>query len=173
MSSRAPAYRTAAPRRKKKGMTTFFATSESWRGLVQRLVLAFVVFAHGGQKLFGWWGGYGYEGTMGYFASLGVPAAMANLVILTETAGMLALAAGFATRLVAGGLSLIMLGAIVLQHAQFGFFMNWGGNLGGEGFELHLLALALSVPLALTGAGKLSVDGLIAQRLHVGRLARA
>ena len=77
---------------------------------------------------------------------------------------MLALAAGFFTRLVAAGAAATMLGAIVLVHAQNGFFMNWASAPHGEGYELHLLALALALPLVVTGGGAWSVDRLVATR---------
>ena len=146
--------------------TKLFATSESWRGLAQRLLLAFVVFGHGGQKVFGWWGGYGFEGTAGWFAGLGVPLAVVVLIMLCETVGMIALAAGFMTRFVAAALSVIIAGSIVLFHGPYGFFMNWGGAPRPEGYEYHLLVLALSIPLIFTGAGKASLDGAIARRLR-------
>ena len=127
--------------------------------LFQRLVLALVIGAHGAQKAFGWFGGFGFEGTMQFFTNtLHVPAPLTLLVILGETAGALGLALGLLTRFAALGVTATMLGAIGLMHAQFGFFMNWGGTQGGEGYELHLLALALSVPLMMRGGGAYSLD---------------
>ena len=148
-------------------MKRFFDTDESLRSLFQRVLLATVVAGHGAQKLFGWFGGYGLDGTMQYFTeSVGAPAVVGLLIIVLETAGMLALAAGFLTRFLAAGTTLVMLGAIAFEHGKVGFFMNWGGVAGrGEGYELHLLALALSIPLVATGAGAGSLDRLIARRL--------
>lgn len=134
--------------------------------LIQRLVLAAVVFPHGAQKLFGWFGGYGYEGTMGFFTSQGVPAPLAFLVIMAETVGTLLLAIGLLSRIAAIGVACVMAGAIAIVHAKVGFFMNWTGQQGGEGFEYHLLALALAIPIAIWGAGRASVDATIAQRLE-------
>ena len=147
-------------------MQRFFATNDSYVSLFQRVALAALAFAHGAQKLMGWWGGYGYAGTMQWFTeTMGVPAPAALLVILVETAGMIALAAGFLTRLVSAGFALTMVGAIAMMHAQHGFYMNWGGNLGGEGFEYNLALLALAIPLAIRGAGAWSLDAVIARRL--------
>lgn len=134
--------------------------------LLQRLVLALVLFPHGSQKLLGWFGGYGFSGTMGFFTTtMGLPWLVALLVILGEFFGPLMLAIGFGTRVAALGITAIMTGAIVTSHLQFGFFMNWFGGQKGEGFEFHLLALALSVPLLIWGGGRNSIDGRIAKRL--------
>lgn len=148
-------------------MKRFFDTDESRTLFFQRLALAILAFAHGGQKLFGLWGGYGFSGTMGWFTeTLGVPAPLALLVILVESAGMVALAAGFLTRLVSAGFALTMVGAIVLMHGEHGFYMNWGGNLGGEGYEYNLALIVLSLTLAVRGAGAWSLDGVIARRIR-------
>jgi putative oxidoreductase len=148
-------------------MKRFFDTTDSRILAFQRLVLATVIGAHGAQKLLGWFGGYGFDGTMHWFThDMGSPAIVALLVILSDSIGMVALAAGFATRFVAAGAAATMAGAIILLHAQNGFFMNWGGTLAGEGFELHILALGLALPLVVAGAGAWSVDGLISRRLR-------
>ena len=141
---------------------------------LQRAVLALVMFPHGAQKLLGWFGGYGFSGTMGYFTgSLHVPAPLALLVILGESIGALALLAGLGTRVAAFGVSAIMLGAIVTTHASVGFFMNWFGNQPGEGYEFHLLALALSVPLMIAGGGRYAVDSWLRARLEAPRAVLA
>ncbi len=152
-------------------MRRFFATNDSWVALAQRAVLAAVIFPHGAQKLLGWYGGTGWNGTMQFFTNgLHVPAALAALVILAESLGALGLLFGAFTRLAAAGIAGSMLGAIALVHAGNGFFMNWFGAQPGEGFEYHLLALALAVPLVVTGAGRWSVDGVLkrAQALPAG-----
>jgi putative oxidoreductase len=143
----------------------FFATDDALFPLVTRIALGAVILPHGAQKLLGWFGGYGFSGTMSYFTgSLHIPAPLSLLVILGESLGALGLIAGLGTRLAAVGLSLTMLGAIVLTHAPHGFFMNWFGQQRGEGFEFHLLVLGMSVPLAIWGAGAYSVDHLLARR---------
>src|SRR5262249_30960101 len=152
-------------------MRRFFATDDSWVSFVQRVLLAVVFFPHGMQKLLGWFGGQGWDTTIGQFTAKGMPAVIAALVIIAESFGAIGLFLGFFTRLTAIGISAVMLGAIFLVHAKIGFFMNWTGQQRGEGLEYHLLALALSLPLIVTGAGAWSLDGLIA-RTKVTRHAR-
>jgi putative oxidoreductase len=136
------------------------STDASKTLLFQRVVLAGVILPHGLQKAFGWFGGWGFDGTIAWFqTALGVPAPVAVLVIAADFLGALALAFGLFSRLAALGVALTMLGAIFLVHAPNGFFMNWAGTAPGEGYEFHLLALALSVPLVVRGGGAASLDG--------------
>jgi putative oxidoreductase len=124
-----------------------------------RLVLGVVFFAHGAQKLLGWFGGFGFSATMGFFThQAGLPAPLAFLVIMTEFFGGLGLILGFLTRIPALGIAVEMIGAIFLVHLPNGFFMNWYGNQKGEGFEYHLLTIATAAVLLLRGAGAFSVD---------------
>lgn len=130
--------------------------------LTARIILGTVVAAHGAQKLFGWFGGYGFEGTMGFFTGvIGLPYVLALLIILAESIGMIALIAGFVSRVLSVSLIMIMLGAIITTHAQAGFFMNWSGAQAGEGYEFHLLVIALASVIALNGAGSYSADAYI------------
>ena len=141
-------------------------TSRDEATAVLRIVLRMVFLAHGAQLLLGWFGGPGLEGAIGYFTGmLGSPWFVAVLAILAQFFGGLGLIVGFLGRIAAGGIALVMVGAIVTVHAQVGFFMNWFGNKAGEGFEYHLLALGLGLVLMVKGAGKLSIDNLIAQGL--------
>jgi len=128
-----------------------------------RLVLGVVFFAHGAQKLLGWFGGYGFHGTMGFFEHLGFPAPVAFLIICTEFFGGLGLIVGLLTRIAALGIGVEMIGAIFLVHLPNGFFMNWYGKQKGEGFEYHLLAIAMAGVLLLRGAGKFSADGAVSE----------
>lgn len=147
-------------------MNRFLRTDTSLTLAAQRAVLGLVIFPHGLQKTAGWFGGYGFDGTMGYFTgALGIPAPLAFLVIVAETAGAVGLVLGLGTRLAAAGAALVMAGAAVMVHAPHGFFMNWGGQAGGEGFEYHLLALALALPLVVRGAGRFSIDAWLSARL--------
>jgi putative oxidoreductase len=147
-------------------LNSLFRTDDSTRNLWLRLVLAGVMAPHGAQKLLGWFGGYGFSGTMGFFTDkLGVPAPLALLVIVAESFGALALAAGFLTRAAAAGIVAVMAGAVVMAHAPHGFFMNWYGNQAGEGFEYHLLVVGMAAVLVATGAGRASVDAWLARRL--------
>ena len=149
-------------------MKNLFATdTHSTILTLQRALLGAVIFPHGAQKLLGWFGGYGFDGTMKFFTeTMHLPAPVALLVILGESLGALALIAGLGTRVAAFGISAIMLGAVLTSHASVGFFMNWNGNQPGEGFEYHLLALALSVPLTIWGGGRYAVDSWIRARLE-------
>lgn len=141
-----------------------FGTQNDYTGLVMRLTLGGVMLPHGLQKVFGMFGGAGLQATMNTFtAKLGLPAPVAVLVILAESAGALGLIFGFCTRLCALGIALVMGGAIFFVHGRHGFFMNWFGAQGGEGFEYHLLAIGLAVALLLHGAGKWSLDQRIAR----------
>ena len=130
--------------------------------LVLRLTLAVVMFAHGAQKVLGWFGGSGLRGTLDLLQKSGVSWPVAVLTIMAEFLGPLGLAVGLLTRVAALGIAVVMLGAILTVHRQHGFFMNWYGNEQAEGFEYHLLAIGLAVALVLDGAGAWSLDALIA-----------
>ncbi len=146
-------------------MKAFFYTDENWNNLILRVLLGIVIFPHGAQKLLGWFGGYGFEGTVGFFTSkMGMPWIIAVLVILGESLGALGLIFGFLTRFCAASMVVIMSGAVMMAHAPNGFFMNWSGKQGGEGFEYHILVLAICLPLILTGGGKFSLDGFISHK---------
>ena len=148
-------------------MKAFFATDNGWAGLILRLSLGLVMFPHGAQKMLGWFGGHGFSGTMGFFTgTMHLPWIIAFLVIMGEFFGSLALIAGFFSRFVAASFVIIMLGAIATSHLPHGFFMNWSGQQQGEGYEYHLLVIGMSVALMLTGAGQLSVDRMVAQRIE-------
>lgn len=137
-----------------------------------RLVLGVIFFAHGAQKMLGWFGGYGFTGTMGFFTNvMHIPALFAFLAIAAEFFGGLGLIFGFLTRIAALGIFTNMTVAIAMVHHQFGFFMNWTGAQKGEGFEYHLLVLALTVFLIIRGAGAVSVDRLLSVPAeHVGQV---
>ncbi len=147
-------------------MKTLFATEDTWSGLLLRLTLGVVMFPHGAQKLLGWYGGFGFSGTMGFFTEqMRIPAALAFLVILAESFGSLGLIVGFLTRVAAAGMVAVMVGAITMVHWPHGFFMNWFGKQQGEGFEYHVLVIGIGLTLLLIGGGKWSVDGELAKRL--------
>ncbi len=147
-------------------MKILFDTDDGWSGLILRLTLGVVMWPHGAQKLLGWYGGFGFSGTMGFFTEqMHVPWIVAFLVIIGESLGSLALLAGFLTRFAAASLGVIMLGAISMVHWPHGFFMNWFGKQQGEGFEYHLLVIGISIALLITGGGKWSLDRLISDKL--------
>lgn len=144
-------------------------TDSDYALTISRLVLGSVFFAHGAQLLLGWFGGYGLTGSMQFFTQhLGIPAAFAFLAICAQFLGGLMLISGFAGRIAAIAIICDMAVAIVKVHWQFGLFMNWFGNQKGEGFEYHLLAIALGLVVVLRGSGAVSLDRLLAQvRLSV------
>jgi putative oxidoreductase len=148
-------------------MKLLFDTDESWAGLILRLTLGLVIFPHGAQKLLGWYGGFGFSGTMDFFTgTMHLPWLIAFLVIIGESFGSIALLAGLLTRFTTVSLAVIMLGAITMVHMPNGFFMNWSGKQTGEGYEYHLLVIGISLALLITGAGKWSVDKVIAERVR-------
>jgi putative oxidoreductase len=147
-------------------LNSLLHTQADWAGLILRLVLAFVIFPHGAQKVLGWFGGYGYAGTMQYFTkTVGLPTPIAFLGIAAEFVGPILLVAGFGTRVAALLIAAVMVGAILKVHRGTGFFMNWGGQHkpGQEGYEYHLLVIAIAAALLVTGGGAFSIDGLLAR----------
>jgi putative oxidoreductase len=125
---------------------------------VARLALGVVMFPHGAQKALGWFGGEGFRATIEAMGQQGIPVSGAVLIMMGELLGGLALVVGLLGRVAAASIATIMLGAIFLVHAQYGFFMNWTGTQPGEGFEYHLLALGLALVVLVKGSGALSID---------------
>jgi len=138
-------------------------TDNSVAGLVLRVMLGVVMFPHGAQKVFGWFGGHGFSATMNSFTeNMGIPWVLALLAVLAESLGAVALILGLLTRVAALGIGVVMVVATLMVHWQHGFFMNWFGNKQGEGFEYHLLALAIAAALVIRGGGLWSVDRALA-----------
>lgn len=130
---------------------------------ILRLVLGIVFLAHGSQKVLGWFGGYGFSATMGFFTQvMHIPAIFAFLAICAEFLGGIGLILGALGRIAAFGIACNMVVAFTLVHSHFGFFMNWTGQQKGEGFEYHLLALAIALVLMVRGSGAYSVDRALA-----------
>jgi len=138
------------------------STSNDFTLTIVRLVLGVTFFMHGAQKMLGWFGGYGFHGTMGLFTQMGTPAPLAFLAICAEFFGGLGLLVGLLGRIAALGIIVNMLVAIVTVHHVNGFFMNWTGQQKGEGFEYHLLAIALAIAVLIKGSGAISIDRAIA-----------
>ena len=133
--------------------------------LLTRIFVGGIVFAHGAQKVFGWFAGYGFHATTDYFVeTIGLPYVIAVLIILAESIGMIVLALGLFSRILSASVILIMLGAIFTEHGQFGFFMNWSGSQAGEGFEFHLAIIALATVIMLQGAGFYSLDSYLLRK---------
>jgi len=134
--------------------------------LVLRLALGIVFYFHGMQKLTTMYGGYGFTGTMGFFTEkLGIPALFAFLAIMAEGAGWAGLISGLLTRVAAFGITVNMIVAVYMLHWQNGIFMNWFGNQKGEGFEYHILAIAIGIVLIIKGGGKLSLDRVLSEKM--------
>jgi putative oxidoreductase len=136
------------------------ASNPSWSTLALRIPIGITFMAHGGQKLFAWFGGYGLEGTGQWMASIGIEPGyqMALMAGSAEFFGGIALLLGLLVRPAAFMLSITMVVAIFSVHFSNGLFMS------NNGYEFALALLAASVSLMLSGAGKFSVDNLLRQR---------
>jgi putative oxidoreductase len=130
---------------------------------ILRLTLGAVFFAHGAQKMLGWWGGRGFSATMSGFEHTGIPAVFAFLAIVAEFFGAIGLILGLLGRVAAFGLACVMMVAIAKVHAVNGLFMNWAGQQKGEGFEYHVLVLAITVAIMIAGSGAWSVDRVLSR----------
>jgi len=142
-------------------LTRLMRTGDDTAATILRLVLGLVMFPHAAQKVFGWFGGPGFGDAVGFFSSMGMPKALAVLVILVEFFGSVLLILGLASRVGAAFITIIMLGAILTVHLHNGFFMNWFGSQAGEGFEYHLLAIGIAVAVMIRGGGRISLDRMI------------
>jgi putative oxidoreductase len=144
-------------------MDMIFGTFPSWSLLIVRVVLGVIFLAHGAQKVFGWFGGNGLKGTIGYFKqALGIPAGATVIAALIECFGGLAVLVGFLARPAALGLIVVMLVAISTVHWKNGFFLNWANAPGkGHGYEMNLALIGMALAVVVGGAGRFSVDRLI------------
>jgi putative oxidoreductase len=134
-------------------------TYPSWSHLVIRVALGVVFVAHGGQKVFGWFGGHGLRATVAAFEGMGIPASAAAFAAFVELFGGLAMLLGLLARPAAAGLIVIMLVAIAKVHAPHGFFLNFAGTPGkGHGFEFNFALIAMALSILIGGAGVLSLD---------------
>lgn len=141
----------------------FFYTGNHWTGFISRVTLGLLILPHGLQKTFGFFGGYGFNGTMGWFTeTMHIPWLLGAFIIIAEFIGAISLIAGFATRFWSLVMIPLMIGAILMVHLPHGWFMDWDGVLKGEGFEYHIAIITLSVISLLNGAGRFSVDRKIA-----------
>ena len=138
----------------------------SYAALFLRLGLGVIFFAHGAQKVLGWFGGYGLAGSLGYFENyLGISAPLFYLTAFTEFLGGIAIIFGLFSRVFAVGYFIEMLVVLFKIHLPMGFFMNWGAIAGhGEGYEFHIALIAMSLAAALVGPGTYSLDYVIASR---------
>jgi len=140
-------------------MQELLATWPSFAVTLVRVTLGVVFFAHGAQKVLGWWGGAGLSNTVLHLGSVGVSRPAAYAVCFVELLGGIALMLGLLTRPAALAVALVMLGAIVKVHARWGFFINWMQTPGrGHGIEADLAYLAMALACLLAGGGALSLD---------------
>lgn len=149
-------------------LNTLFNTDCGDNGaLIARVFAGLVILPHGLQKLFGMFGGYGFNATLEFFsASMGIPVPVGFLIIMGESVGAIFLVLGFLSRISAAGLFIIMIGAIFMGHLQHGFFMNWFGNQQGEGFEYHLLVIGLALIAIINGGGRWAIDSFLSKKLR-------
>ena len=138
-------------------------TSQDWTLTILRLAAGIMIFPHGLQKTFGWFGGAGFSAQMAGFERSHIPAMFAFIAIAAEFLGGLGLILGALTRVAAFGLAMDMIVGVYLLHWRNGFFMNWSGHQKGEGFEFHILAVAMAVVLMARGGGAASVDRALAR----------
>jgi putative oxidoreductase len=132
----------------------------SWSHAIVRLALGVVFVAHGGQKVFGWFGGPGRKATVQMFQQyMKIPPAATVTGALIELLGGLAMLLGLLARPAALGLIVVMLVAIVKVHGRHGFFINFSGTPGkGHGFEFNFVLIAMALIILIGGAGAFSLD---------------
>jgi len=131
-------------------------TKDDFVMLFLRVMLGVVYIPHGLQKILA------FKWTMQMFTvDLHIPWVFAFLAVMAEFLGSWGLIAGFLTRVAAFGIAIDMAVAVYLLHWRNGFFMNWFGSQKGEGFEFHILAIAIAVVLMIRGGGLWSVDRVI------------
>jgi putative oxidoreductase len=148
---------------------SLIGTHADWTVGIARIVLGLIFFAHGAQKMLGWYGGPGLAKTMSMFTKhLHLPSAFAFLVIAGECFAGIGLIVGLFSRIAALVIALMMVGAIATVHFRYGHFLNWFGSQEGHGIEYHLLAIALALVVVVKGAGAFSLDRLVHE--HVWRL---
>jgi putative oxidoreductase len=123
-----------------------------------RVVAGGVMFPHGMQKMFGWFGGAGFFGTIHNFGQRGFPAALVFLLILTEFFGSIGLILGCLSRIAAFGFVVDMTVGAITVTSKFGMFINWAGKQKGEGMEFQFLMIAMTLAILIAGGGAFSVD---------------
>jgi putative oxidoreductase len=137
-------------------------TRNDWTLTLIRLVAGGVMLPHGMQKMFGWFGGGGFTGTMHGLAQRGIPAPLVFLVIVAEFFGALGLILGCLSRFAAFGIAVDMIVAAILVTSHFGMFINWAGKKKGEGMEYQFLMIGMSLAILFAGGGACSVDRVLA-----------
>lgn len=145
----------------KQTLKKVFQSNAGFAALILRVPVGIILAAHGAQKLFGWFGGYGLEGTGQWMASIGLEPGflMALMAGSAEFFGGLALIFGLLTRPAAAVSAFTMVIAIFTVHFANGLFMS------NNGYEFALALFAATLALAFQGAGRLSLDNLVAEKL--------
>ncbi|HZP02966.1 MAG TPA: DoxX family protein [Terriglobia bacterium] len=153
----------------------WLAAREEWAPLFLRLSLGLVFLAHGAQKLLGWFGGSGWNGTMQYFTqTLHIPTVFAALVIVLEFFGGAALLAGAFTRWTALLLGIEMVVAALKVHLANGFFMNWANTPNaGHGIEFNVILVGALAALLVMGGGRLSLDAALTRPFNLNEKEEA
>jgi putative oxidoreductase len=150
-------------------LTWLLGTDGDWVIAIARIALGVVFFAHGAQKMLGWFGGTGLQTTVRIFREhLHIPAPLAVLAVAAEFLGGLGLIVGLFSRVAALSIAAVMCVALFAVHRKFGFFMDWYGDKRGHGIEYHILVLALAMLVIFKGAGALSLDQVLSR--HLGAL---
>lgn len=143
-------------------ISNLFSTDPDWTLTAIRITLGVVFFAHGAQKVLGWFGGAGLQGTLRTMHDhIHLPIPVAFLAVMSEFLGGAGLIVGLLSRVAAIGICITMLSAIVMVHGRNGLFMNWLGDRKGHGIEYHLLAMALAIAIVVRGSGAASLDRLL------------
>ena len=149
-------------------LRNLLSTNSDWTLTIVRTLLGVVFFAHGAQKLLGWYGGPGLKETIRTMHDyLGLPLPLAFVAVATEFFGGVGLIVGLLSRVAAVGIAVTMLSAIVMVHGRNGLFMDWFGARKGHGYEYHLLAIALALVLVAKGSGAFSLDHLLFSSMGV------
>lgn len=135
-----------------------FKTTKNWGATAIRVALGCVLFSHGAQSMLGWFGGFGLKSTLEFLSiNMGLPTFIGFIVISIQFFGSIMLLIGAFTRVAALGVFGIFMG-MATYHFDYGFHMNWSGTNAGEGYEYHVLVLAMCLMLFISGGGALSVD---------------
>jgi len=146
-------------------LSKIIRTSDDKVLTVLRLALAIVVITHGAQKIFGWFGGFGFAGTYGFLTQqMHIPAPLAILVFAAEFLAPIGLFIGFLSRIAAFGIAIDFAVALFMVHLPNGFFMNWTGKQKGEGIEFFILAIGIAIAIMIGGSGAWSVDRTLTTR---------
>ncbi len=138
--------------------TLLLQTTENWGATALRIGLGLILFTHGAGAMLGWFGGYGFKATAQFLQhNFSLPWVVAAFVICVQFFGSIMLMTGMGTRIAALGVLGMFIG-MAINHIDHGLHMNWSGQKAGEGYEYHLLVMAMCLALVYFGGGSLSLD---------------